>query len=163
MECRPWWCRLSWGSFGMNYMKIQSNIWSRLAAFCAAMTSLMNPPHVAAAVVLPNPVVFVTQVPIPRELNSSVSNTFLSVVTLFGNHQADSAHAARGGDLMLLMKNGGLVNLTRAAGFGAAGNQDRVGISVRDPLVHWDGTRMLFSMVVGAATGPADKSVFHWQ
>ena len=124
---------------------------------------MADPFPAAAAVPLPNPVVFVTQVPIPRELNSSVSNTFLSVVTLFGNHLADTAHAARGGDLMLLTTNGGLVNLTRAAGFGTSGTQDHLGISVRDPMIHWSGTRMLFSMVVGAPANPADNSVFHWQ
>ena len=72
---------------------------------------------------LANPVVFVTQPPIPREINSSVSNTFLSVVSEFGNHLADTAHAGRGGDLWLLTTNSGLVNLTRRAGYGLSGVQ----------------------------------------
>src|SRR6185295_8823993 len=87
----------------------------------------------AKAATLTNPIVFVTQPPIAHELNSSVSNTFLSVVTIFGNHLADTAHAGRGGDLWLMLTNQHLVNLTRAAGFGASGVQHGVGIDVRDP------------------------------
>jgi hypothetical protein len=117
----------------------------------------------AANVSLPNPILFVTQVPIPRELNGSVSNTFLSVVTLFGNHLGDTAHAARGGDLWLMTTNGSLVNLTRAGGFGVSGAQVGAGISVRDPLIHWSGKKAVFSMVVGAPTGPSDTTVFDWQ
>ncbi len=115
------------------------------------------------ALTLTNPIVFVTQPPIPRELNSSVSNTFLSVVTIFGNHLADTAHAARGADLWLLMTNHGLVNLTRKAGFGTNGIQHGVGIGVRDPAIHWDGTKVLFSMVVGSPSNAADTTPFFWQ
>src|SRR6266853_3503327 len=82
----------------------------------------------AAALTLTNPIVFVTQPPIPHELNSSVSNVFLSVVTIFGNQQADTAHAARGGDLWMMTTNLGLVNLTRKAGFGTNGIQHGIGI-----------------------------------
>ncbi len=115
------------------------------------------------AVTLTNPIVFVTQPPIPRELNSTVSNTFLSVVTEFGNQQADTAHAARGGDLWLLTTNLGLVNLTRSAGFGTNGVQNGVGIDVRDPQIHWSGKKVLFSMVVGAPTNATDTTKFFWQ
>src|SRR5438045_6856624 len=94
----------------------------------------------AQALSLTNPIVFVTQPPIPRELNSSVSNTFLSVLTVFGNHLADTAHAARGGDLWLMTTNQGLVNLTRKGGFGTNGIQHGIGIGVRDPAIHWNGT-----------------------
>jgi len=117
----------------------------------------------ANAVTLTNPIVFVTQPPIPREVNGAVSNTFLSVVTLFGNQQSDTAHAARGGDLWLLTKNLGLVNLTRKGGFGTNGIQHGVGIDVRDPQVHWSGKKVLFSMVVGAPTNGSDARVFNWQ
>src|SRR5438270_6083682 len=86
-----------------------------------------------AALTLTNPIVFVTQPPIARELNGAVSNTFLSVVTIFGNQQADTAHAGRGGDLWLMLTNQSLVNLTRSAGLGATGIQHGVGIDVRDP------------------------------
>src|SRR3954467_38528 len=88
------------------------------------------------ALTLTNPIVFVTQPTIPHELNSSVSNTFLSVVTIFGNQQADTAHAARGGDLWLMTTNTALVNLTRNAGLGTNGVQHGIGIDVRDPAVH---------------------------
>src|SRR5438270_12964794 len=74
-----------------------------------------------AALTLINPLVFVTQPPIARELNSSVSNTFLSVVTEFGNHLPYTAHAGRGGDLWLMTTNLGLVNITRKAGLGTNG------------------------------------------
>src|SRR5207245_116924 len=89
----------------------------------------------AQAVSLTTPIVFVTQPPILREINSSVSNTFLSVVTIFGNHLPDTAHAGRGGDLWLMTTNQGLVNLTRKGGFGASGVQHGVGIGVRDPAI----------------------------
>ena len=115
------------------------------------------------AITLPNPVVFVTQPPIPRELNSTVSNTFLSVVTIFGNHLPDTAHAARGGDLWLAKTNGALLNLTRAAGYGLDGIQHTNGIDVRDPQIYWDGSRVLFSMVAGAPRFSGDTNVFFWQ
>ncbi len=126
----------------------------------ALLAPCLPPAHAA---ILPNPVVFVTQPPIPRELNSTPSNTFLSVVTIFGNQAADTAHAARGGDLWLMTTSGGLVNLTRQAGLGANGIQHGVGIDVRDPAIHWSGKKVLFSMVAGAPTNGTDTTQFHWQ
>src|SRR5262245_26787947 len=117
----------------------------------------------ARALALTNPVVFVTQPPIPREINSSITNTFLSVVTIFGNHLPDTAHCARGGDLWLMLPNTNLVNLTRNAGFGTNGVQDGVGIAVRDPKISWDGKKVLFSMVVGAPANANDTTKFFWQ
>ncbi len=117
----------------------------------------------AAPVTLTNPVVFVTQPPIPYELNSSVSNTLLSVVTIFGNQLADTASAARGGDLWLMLTNTSLVNLTRNGGFGTNGVQAGIGIGVRDPAIHWSGKKALFSMVVGAPTNSTDPTKFFWQ
>lgn len=93
----------------------------------------------AAAVTTVNPVLFVTQIPIPREINGNVSNTFLSVVSLFSNHTADTARAGRGGDLWLRYTNGAVLNLTRAGHYGVAGLQHTNGIAVRDPHVHWSG------------------------
>jgi hypothetical protein len=115
------------------------------------------------ALTLTNPIVFVTQVQMPRENNGNVSNTFVSVVSPFGNHVADTEHAGRGGDLMLLTTNLGLVNLTRRAGFGTNGVQDGIGIGVRDPAIHWLGKKMIFSMVVGAPTNVNDATEFRWQ
>ncbi|HEX4342311.1 MAG TPA: hypothetical protein VH255_02915 [Verrucomicrobiae bacterium] len=117
----------------------------------------------AQALTLTNPIVFVTQPPIPRELNGTISNTFLSVVTIFGNQRADTAHASRGGDLWLLTTNLATVNLTHRAGFGTNGIQHGVGIDVRDPAINWDGKKVLFSMVVGAPTNSIDPTIFFWQ
>ena len=126
-------------------------------------SAIPNRAAAASSVTLTNPILFVTQVPIPREVNGAVSNTFVSVVSLFGNHLADTTHAGRGGDLWLMTTNGGLVNLTRKAGFGGSGSQDGVGIGVRDPSVHWSGRKAVFSMVVGAPTNSSDARVFYWQ
>ena len=118
----------------------------------------------AAQPALPNAILFVTQVPIATEINdATVSNVFASVVSPFGNHLADTAHAGRGGDLWLRTPDGALKNLTRAAGFGTNGPQHGIGIAVRDPVVHWSGARALFSMVVGAPVGSGDITPFVWQ
>ncbi len=117
----------------------------------------------AQAITLTNPVLFVTQVQIPHENNGNVSNTFVSVVSPFGNQVADTEHAGRGGDLWLMTTNLGLVNLTRRAGFGTNGVQDGVGIGVRDPAIHWLGKKAIFSMVVGAPVSSNDVTEFHWQ
>ncbi|MEO7298473.1 MAG: hypothetical protein ABI042_07845 [Verrucomicrobiota bacterium] len=111
-----------------------------------------------------NPILFVTQVPIPTEVNdNSVSNVFCSVVSAQGNHLADTAHAGRGGDLWIRFPNGAISNLTRLAGFGMTGAQHGSGISVRDPAVYWSGTKAIFSMVVGAPVSPTDTNQFYWQ
>ena len=115
------------------------------------------------AFTLTNPIVFVTQPPITRELNSSASNTFLTVVSEFGNQQADTIHAGRGGDLWLMTTNLGLVNLTRKAGVGVTGNQAGKGIDVRDPAIYWDGGKVVFSLVVGSPTNAADATPYFWQ
>jgi hypothetical protein len=112
---------------------------------------------------LTNPVVFITQVPIPKENNGNVSNSFLSVVSIFGNQMSDTARAGRGGDLWLLYTNGTLLNLTHAAGYGVSGAQHTNGIAVRDPHIHWSGKKVLFSMVVGAPRFSGDTNVFFWQ
>src|SRR4051794_28276548 len=116
-------------------MKFKKGFWGLV------LPVMLSALSVNASVTLTNPIVFVTQPPIPRELNSTVSNTFLSVVTIFGNHLPDTAHAARGGDLWLLYTNGGLLNLTRAAGYGLNGVQHTNGIAVRDPQIFWDKSR----------------------
>ena len=44
-------------------------------------------------------------------------------------------------------------NLTQLAGYGvAAGFQGATAIAVREPAVHWNGTKAIFSMVIGAPT-----------
>src|SRR6185295_2427370 len=94
---------------------------------------------------LSNPILFVTQIPIPDERNDNdVKNVFASVVTPLGNHLAGTVYAGRGGDLWIRYADGTLKNLTRAASFGTNGPQHGIGIAVRDPSIHWSGTKALF-------------------
>src|SRR4051812_28883280 len=75
----------------------------------------------------PNPILFVTQVPVPGD--------FTSINSVFGNHQAGLEASSRGGDLYIIYPNGTLKNLTRAAGYGKSGSQAGTGIAVRQPCV----------------------------
>src|SRR5258708_2293611 len=87
------------------------------------------------AVTLANPILFVTQVPVPGD--------FTTVASTFGNHLASAAEAPRGGDLWIRYPDGTTKNLTRAAGFGNGGMQSAASIAVREPSVHWSGTEAL--------------------
>src|SRR5579859_323283 len=89
-----------------------------------------------------NAILFVTQVPIPED--------FTTIGSVFGNHQATLDSCGRGGDLYIRYPDGNVKNLTRAAGYGVWGLQSSNGIAVRQPSVHWSGTKAVFSMVVGA-------------
>jgi hypothetical protein len=107
---------------------------------------------------IPNPIIFAAQVPL-------AGGDFVNRMSTFGN-EASSDHdtagnggAPRGGDLMIRYPDGTLRNLTQEAGYGIAGgtgssnNQDNAGaIVVRDPAVHWDGNKALFSMIVSSVT-----------
>ena len=106
-------------------------------------------------VTTPYAILFVTQVP-PADDDA----TRLSAVA---NHLPDADRAPRGGDLMLRYPDGTLRNLTREAGYGVDGLQGSLAIAVREPAVHWSGTKALFSMVVGAPTHPGDKLLSYWQ
>src|SRR5437762_842279 len=97
---------------------------------------------VIAAGQLKNPILFVTQVPLPGD--------FTAVVSTFGNQIPTMEQAPRGGDLWIRYPDGTAKNLTRAAGFGGTGMQGPSSIAVREPSVHWSGTKALFSMVIGA-------------
>ena len=91
------------------------------------------------------PILFVTQLPIAAD--------FTTIGSTFGNHQASLSAAGRGGDLWIRYPDGTLKNLTAAAGYGGSRPAGRgTGIAVRDPSVYWDGTKAVFSMVVGAPT-----------
>ncbi len=111
------------------------------------------------------PILFVTQIPMPEEVNSrDASVSFMSGVSPFGNHLGDTLHAGRGGGLFLRFTDGSLVNLTQNATWDTpfakpAANQ----IAVRNPSMHWDGKRALFSMVVGAPANASDTTAFYWQ
>ena len=110
---------------------------------------------VVAAVQLQNPILFVTQVPVAED--------FTTVASTFGNHQASVAAAPRGGDLWIRYPDGTLKNLTRAAGFGGDGMQGASAIAVREPSVHWSGSKALFSMVIGAPTRQYLWETYVWQ
>ena len=105
--------------------------------------------------VLPNPILFVTQTPQPAD--------FTTVTALFGNHKGDLESAPRGGALWIRYPDGTLRNLTAAAGFGHDGTQDTNGIAVREPCVHWDAQKAVFSMVVGAPSRQFQVAVYYWQ
>jgi hypothetical protein len=111
----------------------------------------------AAGPALPNPILFVTHVPTPYDN--------VTTVTTFNNHTGDVHAAGRGGDLWLRYSDGTLKNLTALAGYGVASGLQAAGsIAVRDPSVSWDGTKALFSMVVGAPAQPtATPPSYFWQ
>ncbi len=113
------------------------------ALFCVVSCLLVAGPAPAKkGLSLPNPIVFVAQVPIPSD--------FVTIGATFGHHRANMSLAGRGGDLYIRYTDGSVKNLTRAAGFGHNGLQDETAINVRDPYVHWDGQKVIFSMVIGA-------------
>lgn len=110
---------------------------------------------VAAKLFAENPIVFVTQVPIPQD--------FATINAVFGN-QSPSIHVSgRGGDLWIRYANGTLKNLTQAAGYGQSGLQGANSIQVRDPAVHWNAGKILFSMVIGAPTQQYQLTSTYWQ
>jgi hypothetical protein len=108
----------------------------------------------AAAISIPNPILFVTQVPIPGD--------FTTVASTFGNHDGQIDSAPRGGDLWIVYPDGVVKNLTRTAGFGNDGMQSDKAIAVREPSVHWSGTKALFSMVIGAPK-QYQWNEYYWQ
>jgi hypothetical protein len=113
-----------------------------------------------------NPILFVTQVPMPEEVNSrTVTQAYMSCVSPFANHLADTGHAGRGGSLWIRFSSGQVVDLLAAADWSAvaASRPAANTVAVRNPSVHWLGDRAIFSMVIGAPTGPADPTVFIWQ
>ncbi len=91
---------------------------------------------------LANPIMFVTQVP--------TATDFATRMSTFANHFSTMTAAPRGGDLMIRYPDGSLRNLTKEAGFGSEGFQGANAIAVREPSMHWSGSKALFSMVVGA-------------
>src|SRR3954463_4460506 len=109
----------------------------------------------AAGPVLPNPILFVTQTPTPSD--------FVTVTAVFGNHRGNMDSAPRGGALWIRYSDGTLRNLTLAAGYGHDGPQHTNGIAVREPCVHWDGNKAIFSMVVGAPTKQFQVAAYYWQ
>jgi hypothetical protein len=103
-----------------------------------------------------NSILFVTQIPVPAD--------FTTIGSVFGNQQATLDSCGRGGDLYIRYPDGTLKNLTRAAGYGQTGFQGTNAITVRQPCVHWNGKKAVFSMVVGAPARQFDYSYNgYWQ
>ncbi len=105
--------------------------------------------------ILENPLLFALIGP-PVLSNGSYAHQ----LETFGNHLATMQAAPRGGDLALMDIYGNVRLLTEEAGFGLPSGeiQTEEGIAVRQPAVHWDGTRALFSMLIGGPTKPYDQS-----
>lgn len=118
-----------------------------------ALSLALGSPLGSAAIT--NPVLFVTQVPIPQD--------FCTMNATFCNHRAAIDISGRGGDLWMRYPDGSLKNLTAAAGFGQTGLQGANAIQVRDPAVSWNGKKAVFSMVVGAPTAQYQVKQFYWQ
>lgn len=102
------------------------------------------------------PILFVAQVP--------QADDFGNAFATFGSHGAAMDEVARGGDLMIRYPDGTLRNLTREAGFGSADAfQGAAAIAVRDPDVHWSGSKAIFSMVIGAPAQQFQSQPWYWQ
>ena len=125
-----------------------------IAVAAAALIGAKPARRSPLAVPIPNPVLFVTQVPVPGD--------FTTVASVFGNAMGGLESAPRGGDLWIQYPDGTRRNLTQLAGFGQTGSQDGLGIAVREPSVHWSGTRAVFSMVIGAPTAQYAQGTWFW-
>jgi hypothetical protein len=120
-----------------------------------------------------NPILFVTQVPMPEEVNTrTIPNSYMSCVSPFGSHLGGTPFAGRGGSLWVRFPananpslNHQLVDLLAVANWSAVpgGKPPANSIAVRNPCVYWDKSKAVFSMVVGAPNGPADNTNFVWQ
>src|SRR3954470_246208 len=113
-----------------------------------------------------NPILFVTQVPMPEEANSrNVTESYQSCVSPFSNHLGDTAFAGRGGSLYVRFSNGQVVDLLSVANWSAipVGQPPANTVAVRNPSVNWAADKAVFSMVVGVPSGPTDTTQFFWQ
>lgn len=103
------------------------------------------------------PILFVTSVP---------STGFNHQLNTFGNHGNSTVDAIAGGDLHIRYPDGSLRNLTREAGWGVDSGGIQGGpkaISVRQPSMHWDGKKAVFSMMVGGPSARYQLPVRNWQ
>jgi hypothetical protein len=127
-----------------------------IASALALAFIALQPGEARAQVTTTNPILFVTQYP--------VAGDFATIGAVFANHRADPVLTGRGGDLWIRYGNGTLRNLTAEAGFGvASGLQGPASISVRDPAVHWSGTRAVFSMAIGASPQQYQYGDYYFQ
>jgi hypothetical protein len=145
---RPFWARHAAGSKAT----------ARLALLLLLATLAPQPTSRAAeqgGAPLPHPILFVTQMPIGAD--------FATIGSVFANHTAGLQEVGRGGDLWIRYPDGTRRNLTQEAGFGTTGFQGANAISVRNPSVHWNGTKAVFSMVIGAPTQQFQVQSYRWQ
>jgi hypothetical protein len=126
-----------------------------IAATVAMSPMLASATTPAQPAALPNPIMFVTQMPIPAD--------FATIGSTFANHQGGIDVVGRGGDLYIRYPDGTLRNLTQEAGYGMTGRQGADAIAVRDPAISWDGTKAVFSMVIGAPTQQYQWGTWYWQ
>ena len=120
-----------------------------LVIFLFSLTSL------AQGNKLNNPILFSLVVP------PLTGNSFGHQLETFTNHLTGmQVEAPRGGDLCMMDTAGNLRYLTKEAGYGVASGQVQAGnaIAVRQPYVHWTGSKALFSMVVGGPSSAYDQS-----
>jgi hypothetical protein len=122
---------------------------------------------IPCAAALPNPILFVGQLP-----NPNGQSDIGAVTGSFGTHQPSTFYSPRGGSLYVLYPDGTLRDLLNEAlkeacdngrptcdlkGTFATGtdNQGNTVLTnayaVRDPTIHWDGNKVIFSMVNGIA------------
>lgn len=127
-----------------------TQLWMSLLWLLALLFILLAPGRFAAAATAPT-VMFVTQPPFGAD--------FATVNAVFGNHRGDTRSGPRGGDLYIRYGDGTLRNLTADAGYGSSTGQE---IAVREPTVHWSGSKAIFSMVVGG-TIRNDYAPVYWQ
>jgi len=109
----------------------------------------------AAVGTIATPILFAAQVPTLRDIGARAST--------FSNHLGDVGRVARGGDLMIRYPDGTMRNLTKEAGYGSEGFQGSQSIAVREPSVHWSGTKALFSMVIGGPSARYQTGDYFWQ
>lgn len=124
-------------------------------AFYLLLAIISFSPNTYSDTISDNPILFVTMVPNPADFGTTAAT--------FGNHLTNPSVAFRGGDLWIRYADGTLKNLTRAAGYGTTGFQGAIGIAVRDPSVHWDGNKAIFSMLRGGATQQYQITADRWQ
>jgi hypothetical protein len=143
---------------------------NRRLSFALAALSLVSTTFAADPA---NPILFVTQVPMPEEVNTrTIPSNYMSCVSPFGNHLGGSAFAGRGGSLWVRFPanaipalNHQVVDLLAAADWSAipGGRPPANTVAARNPSVYWDKSKAVFSMVAGAPSGPNDTTVFLWQ
>lgn len=123
----------------------------------APVTSAQATLNVSSPSLTAYPLLFVTSVP---------GYSFQHQLNTFGNHGNSTVDAVAGGDLFVRYPDGTLRNLTKEAGWGVDSGGIQGGpkaISVRQPSMHWDGKKALFSMMVGGPTARYQLPVRNWQ